>query len=68
MPKFDSLQASLKAAAVGGILMAGLTLQKRFSNFPGISSQLRQEKKFWRLSEKPCVKIAEMFTLMTILT
>ena len=69
MPKFDAIQASLKAAAVGGIfiLWVNITIEA-FKLSWHIISNLPEKKKLWRLSEKPCVIIVEMFMMMTILT
>ena len=68
MPKFDALQASLKVAAVGGIFMLWVNFTIEAFKLSCTSFQLRQKKTLWRLSEKPCVKIVEMFTMKMVLT
>ena len=44
--------------------LSGLNTQKRLSNLPGISFQLRQIKKLGKPSQKFRVLIAENFTIM----
>ena len=47
---------------------SGLTSQRRLSNLPGISFQLRQKKKLGNPSQKPYVEIAKNFMMMTSIT